>query len=310
MVISILPYHYNAEKDSEAADIHTAIKLATQIVNVVTLRTINEEDIKMLRNLLRQYREHLQKAWPNIRSKPNLHYAQHLRIKSGVLARRHTLLRTVTGTMLKAHTQKSLFKHIQKNMNPTCRNHLGLEDLTASTTSKWRSFTPPDQNLPIIVNFLQELGHDPRAPLPALESTSYWKHANKIFSPFSTHKGNSSIQLHNQPKSQHFEYGLIQHIVRLSKDLTQFFIVDCFPSLNGTDCLLNPYQTLPHLKADVVYRSPLIRKCFSVDNIFGHCVVVENPCDTFGISLDTNIVVGLRSMAIIDMSSSYEECGV
>ena len=78
MVILIIPYHHNAEKDSDSAKIHRAVILLIQIVNITTSRVLNEQDIKTLGALLHAYRQHLRAAWPNIKSKPNLHYAQHI----------------------------------------------------------------------------------------------------------------------------------------------------------------------------------------------------------------------------------------
>jgi hypothetical protein len=78
MVISIVPYHHNAEKDSDSAKIHRAVILIIQIVNITTSRVLKEQDIKTLGALLHAYRQHLQAAWPHMKSKPNLHYAQHI----------------------------------------------------------------------------------------------------------------------------------------------------------------------------------------------------------------------------------------
>lgn len=78
MVLSLIPYLDNSEPNSASAKIHKAICSATQIVNISTSRVVKEQDLQMYSHLLVDYRTHLQKSWPAIRSKQNLHYAQHL----------------------------------------------------------------------------------------------------------------------------------------------------------------------------------------------------------------------------------------
>lgn len=78
MVFSLIPYLSNAEPNSDSQKIHTAILLATQIINLSVSRVMSENDIQSLGLILKNYRQHLQTVWPNIKSKPNLHFAQHL----------------------------------------------------------------------------------------------------------------------------------------------------------------------------------------------------------------------------------------
>lgn len=193
--------------------------------------------------------------------------------------------------MIQRHAQRSNFRHLLTNMPKADQTRLGLEDLSITTHSKWRPFSPTSNILPDIINTLSIFSLlEPDGTLPALENTDYWKHASKIYSPTSVHRGNSCVQLHQN------EFGIIQKIFRIVQTGQVFFIVNCFSPLQGTDILCNPYRLLPHLKADVFYRESSVTKCITVDHLFGHCVVFENVPETFGILKATNIVVSLRSM--------------
>lgn len=78
MVLSLIPYHHNTEENSSSWKIHRSICLATEIINLALSRVMSPDNIHQLDELLVKYRTHLQLAWPDIKSKPNIHYAQHL----------------------------------------------------------------------------------------------------------------------------------------------------------------------------------------------------------------------------------------
>ncbi|EGF98229.1 uncharacterized protein MELLADRAFT_96070 [Melampsora larici-populina 98AG31] len=216
------------------------------------------------------------------------------------------IVATVGKTMVRAHTQRGFFRNMLTNMSQQDWNNLGLDEFFHTPAAKWRTFSPPSEIIPSIMTTLVTMGHSDTDLAPALQTTSYWKHAGKIYSPREIHQGNSCVQLHNNSQ---FKFGTIRHIIRLVKDSTLLLIVDSFRPLQGADQLRNPYRHLPHLKADVLYRESPVIQCINLDHLYGHCVVAENPPDTFEIHESTNITVGLRSMAIIDMTSSLAGFG-
>jgi hypothetical protein len=147
--------------------------------------------------------------------------------------------------------------------------------------------------LKCVTSHLPHLANHGPDSLPSFETTNYWKHAKKTYSPLSIHKGNSCIQLQLNDESL---FGNIQNIIRLTHTQDVLFIVQLFAPLTGSDQLRNPYRLHPHLKSHVLYREPTITRCCTVQEIFGHCVIVENPPCSFGIVRLTNICVGLRSL--------------
>lgn len=78
LVFSLVPSLRGAEPQSNSHKIYHAMILEIQIINISVSRVLSENDIEDLASLLAQYRHHLQDAWSSIKSKPNLHYAQHL----------------------------------------------------------------------------------------------------------------------------------------------------------------------------------------------------------------------------------------
>lgn len=205
----------------------------------------------------------------------------------------HKFLGTAGQTIINTHTQRGLFSHLVDNIPTSHKQTLSLDVIFNSSVTKWTTFCLSNDLLQCVTSHLPHLDDHGQHSLPTFETTNYWKHANKTYSPLSMHKGNSCIQLQVNDESL---FGIIQNIIRLTHTQEVLFIVCLFAPLTGSDQLRNPYRLHPHLKSHVLYREPTITRCCTVREIFGHCVIVENPPNSFGIVRPTNILVGLRSL--------------
>ncbi|EGG04657.1 uncharacterized protein MELLADRAFT_108321 [Melampsora larici-populina 98AG31] len=288
MVFSLIPYHANAEPNSDSQKIHTAILLATQIINISVSRVMSEEDIQSLGLLLKTYRQHLQTVWPNIKSKPNLHFAQHLP---------NQCRRLGPPPYTAAWVGERLIGTLVQTPKNFCAANLSITSRNSAT--RWKEFSPPGDVLHAVKELLQSNSSVSSASID-LMSTSLWRHSGKSYSISSRHLGNSYIEYHINGKRG---FGSIEHIVRLVSDSLPIFVVQAFLPLQPSDQIQNPYHLSPHLKADLMYEQTE-RRCLYLQSMFGHCAAIKNPAGTFAINKPTVQLIGLRSMGIWDMASS------
>ncbi|EGG09196.1 uncharacterized protein MELLADRAFT_104527 [Melampsora larici-populina 98AG31] len=200
MVFSLIPYHANAEPNSDSQKIHTAILLATQIINISVSRVMSEEDIQSLGLLLKTYRQHLQTVWPNIKSKPNLHFAQHLPDQCRRLG---------PPPYTAAWVGERLIGTLVQTPKNFCAANLSITSRNSAT--RWKEFSPPGDVLHAVKELLQSNSSVSSASID-LMSTSLWRHSGKSYSISSRHLGNSYIEYHINGKHG---FGSIEHIVRL-----------------------------------------------------------------------------------------------
>ncbi|EGF97165.1 uncharacterized protein MELLADRAFT_70170 [Melampsora larici-populina 98AG31] len=205
--------------------------------------------------------------------------------------------------MIKKHTLKSFFVNFLRNAPPDYAEDIGANIILATSSPKWKDFLPSSEIRACIQESLPEMSSEAEMKL---ETTSIWRHAGKSFSNFAEHRGNSYVEFTHNGQSL---TGVIQYIIRPHGHTAPIFLIHGFRELNSTDSSHSPYQSLPHLKARVVYNEASLMSVRTQD-IYGHCAAIHNRSGTFGIHKPTVSLVSLRSMlcfqGISDITSSYE----
>ncbi|EGG04549.1 uncharacterized protein MELLADRAFT_108347 [Melampsora larici-populina 98AG31] len=248
-------------------------------------RVMHEHDIKTLGVLLRQFREHVQASWPGVRSTPNMHYSQHLPDQCRRLGppQYHAAWagERIIGSLVQ--TPKSA---CSGNVGHTLIQRHGQRAMFRHLLT---NMPKPDQ---------LQLGLETLS----ISTESKW-------CPFSPTNNILHVIMNVLSKM-----GLLQPDGTLPALPTTHYWKHASKLCPATServwthsKYLSPGQ---HESANVFYRDSSITKCITKDNLFGHCVVFETAPETFGISKATNIIVSLRTMAIVDMASTLEQLDI
>ncbi|PPQ99837.1 hypothetical protein CVT24_009631 [Panaeolus cyanescens] len=122
----------------------------------------------------------------------------------------------------------------------------------------------------------------------------------RLYTSHDLHAGNSSILFQNLDKSLSagfiqamWEFDTSSHLDAQSQSRV-FILVSPHKRLNVTDEMLNPYSSLPGLKADLVYaqiRPPKDHLVIEKEHIVAHLPFYIRPRGTFGISQSTIVLV-------------------
>ncbi|EGF97513.1 uncharacterized protein MELLADRAFT_69947 [Melampsora larici-populina 98AG31] len=183
--------------------------------------------------------------------------------------------------MIKRHTSKTLFTHICDNLPPRYAEKIGAHTIFRTIGPKWQTLLITPELSEAIRPLTTQMGIFNEFEL---ESMSLWKHAGKSFSTPSRHIGNSRIEFNQNGTTT---FGEIIHILRVKSQTDPIFVIRPFSRLTPLDEMKSPYYSHPYLKARVMYHQPQPLLAITLEDLFGHSAVVENPPGTLGISLPT-----------------------